>query len=68
MDDLKSVGMKEVLFIKFHQNQIRKPAYAGHYQPSGHSDRANILENKTGFAIIKGLRRQEFYQTKYGRQ
>jgi len=66
MDDLKSVGMKEVLFIKFlpKSNQKNLPTLAITSRQA--LDQANILENKTGFAIIKGYTPvREFYQTKY---
>ncbi len=67
MDDLKSVGMKEVLFIKFlpKSNQKNLPTLAITSRQA--LDQANILENKTGFAIINGYTPvREFYQTKYG--
>ncbi len=66
MDDLKSVNMKEVLFIKFlpKSNQKSLPTLAITSRQA--LDQANILENKTGFAIIKGYTPvREFYQTHY---
>lgn len=66
MDDLKSVGMKEVLFIKFlpKSNQKSLPTLAITSRQA--LDQVNIMENKTGFAIIKGYTPvREFYQTHY---
>ena len=66
MDDLKSVGMKEVLFIKFlpKSNQKNLPTLAITSRQA--LDQASILENKTGFAVIKGYTPvREFYQQKY---
>ncbi|HTB23940.1 MAG TPA: hypothetical protein VK711_01160 [Puia sp.] len=66
MDDLKSVNMKEVLFIKFlpKTNQKSLPTLAITSRQA--LDQANILDNKTGFAVIKGYTPvREFYQQKY---
>jgi hypothetical protein len=66
MDDLKYVNMKEVLFIKFlpKSNQKTLPTLAITSRQA--LDQANILENKTGFAIIKGYTPvREFYQPRY---
>ncbi len=66
MDDLKSVSMKEVLFIKFlpKSNQKALPTLAITSRQA--LDQANILENKTGFAVIKGYTPvREFYQQQY---
>jgi hypothetical protein len=66
MDDLKSVNMKEVLFIKFlpKTNQKGLPTLAITSRQA--LDQANILDNKTGFAVIKGYTPvREFYQQKY---
>jgi hypothetical protein len=66
MDDLKSVNMKEVLFIKFlpKANQKGLPTLAITSRQA--LDQANILDNKTGFAVIKGYTPvREFYQQKY---
>ncbi|HEY4936358.1 MAG TPA: hypothetical protein VII44_07250, partial [Puia sp.] len=66
MDDLKSINMKEVLFIKFlpRGNQKGLPTLAITSRQA--LDQANILENKTGFAVIKGYTPvREFYQQKY---
>ncbi len=66
MDDLKSVNMKEVLFIKFlpKANQKGLPTLAITSRQA--LDQQNILDNKTGFAVIKGYTPvREFYQQKY---
>jgi hypothetical protein len=66
MDDLKSINMKEVLFIKFlpKTNQKALPTLAITSRQA--LDQANILDNKTGFAVIKGYTPvREFYQQKY---
>jgi hypothetical protein len=66
MDDLKSFNMKDVLFIKFipKTNQKVLPTLAITSRQS--LDQANILDNKTGFAVIKGYTPvREFYQQKY---
>ena len=66
MDDLKSINMKEVLFIKFlpKSNQKGFPTLAITSRQA--LEQANILENKTGFAVITGYTPvREFYQTRY---
>jgi hypothetical protein len=66
MDDLKSVGMKEVLFIKFlpKSNQKALPTLAITSRQA--QDQSSILENKTGYAVITGYTPvREFYQTHY---
>jgi hypothetical protein len=66
MDDLKSVSMKEVLFIKFlpKSNQKELPTLAITSRQA--LDQENIMENKTGFAIVKGYTPvREFYQQHY---
>jgi hypothetical protein len=66
MDDLKSINMKEVLFIKFlpKLNQKGLPTLAITSRQA--MDQASIMENKTGFAIIKGYTPvREFYQPRY---
>jgi hypothetical protein len=66
MDDLKSVNMKEVLFIKFlpKSNQKALPTLAITSRQA--LDQVNILENKTGFAVITGYTPvREFYQARY---
>jgi len=69
MDDLKFVNMKEVLFIKFlpKSNQKGLPTLAITSRQA--LDQANILENKTGFAVITGYTPvREFYQTHYDKK
>jgi hypothetical protein len=66
MDDLKSVNMKEVLFIKFlpKTNQKGLPTLAITSRQA--LDQDNIMENKTGFAIVKGYTpAREFYYQRY---
>lgn len=66
MDDLKSVNMKEILFIKFlpKTNQKALPTLAITSRQA--LDQENILDNKTGFAVIKGYTPvREFYHQKY---
>jgi hypothetical protein len=66
MDDLKTVSMKEVLFIKFlpKTNQKNLPTLAITSRQS--TELAEVLENKTGFAILKGYTPvREFYQPRY---
>jgi hypothetical protein len=66
MDDLKSINMKEVLFIKFlpKTNQKGLPTLAITSRQA--LDQASILENKTGFAVITGYTPvREFYQPHY---
>jgi len=66
MDDLKSVNMKEILFIKFlpKSNQKALPTLAITSRQA--LDQDNILENKTGFAIVKGYTpAREFYHQRY---
>jgi hypothetical protein len=66
MDDLKTVSMKEVLFIKFlpKTNQKNLPTLAITSRQS--AELTEVLENKTGFAILKGYTPvREFYQPRY---
>jgi hypothetical protein len=66
MDDLKSVNMKEVLFIKFlpKANQKGLPTLAITSRQA--LDQNNIMENRTGFAIVKGYTpAREFYHQHY---
>jgi hypothetical protein len=66
MDDLKSVNMKEVLFIKFlpRTNQKGLPTLAITSRQA--LDQSNILDNKTGYAVITGYTPvREFYQIHY---
>ncbi len=66
MDDLKTVNMKEVLFIKFlpRANPKGLPTLAITSRQA--LDQAGILENKTGFTVITGYTPvREFYQPHY---
>jgi len=66
MDDLKSVNMKEILFIKFiaKTNQRSLPTLAITSRQA--LDQASIMDNKTGFAVITGYTPvREFYQVHY---
>jgi len=66
MDDLKSVSMKEVLFIKFvpKTNQKGLPTLALSSRQALEQNR--ILENKTGFAVVTGYTPvREFYAPRY---
>ena len=66
MDDLKSVNMKEVLFIKFlsKSNPRGLPTLAITSRQA--LDQTNIMENKTGFAVVTGYTPvREFYQPHY---
>ena len=66
MDDLKSVSMKEVLFIKFLPRSGQKGLPTLAITSRQALDQANILDNKTGFAVITGYTPvREFYQTHY---
>jgi hypothetical protein len=66
MDELKSVNMKEVLYIKFlpKPNQKGLPILAITSRQA--LDQSNILENKTGFAVITGYTPvREYYEPHY---
>ncbi|MDP4211829.1 MAG: hypothetical protein Q8926_04330 [Bacteroidota bacterium] len=66
MDDLKSVSMKEVLFLKFvpKTNPKGLPTLAITSRQS--LAQSSILENKTGFAVITGYTpAREFYAPHY---
>jgi hypothetical protein len=66
MDDLKSVNMKEVLFIKFLPKSNLKGLPTLAITSRQALDQDNIMENKTGFAIIKGYTpAREFYHPRY---
>jgi hypothetical protein len=66
MDDLKSVSMKEVLFIKFLPKSSQKSLPTLAITSRQAQDQANILETKTGFAVIRGYTPvREFYQPRY---
>jgi len=66
LDDLKLVSMKEILFIKFLQKTNPKdlPTLAISSRQSIYQN--NIINNKTGFAIITGYTpAREFYSPQY---
>ena len=65
MDDLKSVNMKEVLFIKFLPKSGKGlPTLAITSRQA--IEQNNIMENKTGFAIVTGYTpMREFYSPRY---
>ena len=66
MNDLKSISMKEVLFIKFIPRSGQKGLPTLAITSRQALDQANILDNKTGFAVITGYTPvREFYQTHY---
>jgi hypothetical protein len=66
MDDLKSVNMKEILFIKFLSGSGQKGLPTLAITSRQALDQANILDNKTGYAAITGYTPvREFYQTHY---
>jgi hypothetical protein len=66
MDDLKSVNMKEILYIKFLPKSNLKGLPTLAITSRQALDQANILENKTGFAVITGYTPvREFYQPHY---
>jgi hypothetical protein len=66
MDDLKQINMKEVLFIKFLPKSGQKGLPILAITSRQALDQANILDNKTGFAVINGYTPvREFYQTRY---
>jgi hypothetical protein len=69
MNELKSINMKEVLFIKFLPRSGQKGLPTLAITSRQALDQANILENKTGFAVINGYTPvREFYQTRYENQ
>jgi hypothetical protein len=66
LDDLKSFNMKEVLYIKFLPKASQKGLPTLAITSRQALDQANILENKTGFAVITGYTPvREFYQPRY---
>jgi hypothetical protein len=66
MDDLKSIPMKEILFIKFISKPGLKSLPTLAITSRQALDQANIMENKTGYAVIKGYTPvREFYEIKY---
>jgi hypothetical protein len=66
MDDLKSVNMKEILFIKFLPKAGQKSLPTLAITSRQALDQNNIMENRTGFAIVKGYTpAREFYHPRY---
>ncbi len=66
MDDLKQVSMKEVLFIKFLQKTNAKDLPTLSITTRQSIDQNNILNNKTGFAVVTGYTpAREFYSPQY---
>jgi hypothetical protein len=66
MEDLKSIPMKEILFIKFISKPGLKSLPTLAITSRQAIDQANILENKTGYAVIRGYTPvREFYEIKY---
>jgi hypothetical protein len=66
MDDLKSVSMKEVLFLKFvaKTNQRGLPTLAISSRQA--LEQGRIIENKTGLAVVTGYTpAREFYAPHY---
>lgn len=66
MDDLKSVSMKEVLFIKFVPKSSPKALPTLAISSRQALAQSSILESKTGFAVITGYTPvREFYAPRY---
>ncbi len=66
MEDLKTFNMKDVLYIKFLPKASLKGLPTLAITSRQALDQANIMENKTGFAVITGYTPvREFYQAKY---
>jgi hypothetical protein len=66
MDDLKSVNMKEVLFLKFVPRSNGKGLPTLAITSRQALSQADIMENKTGFAVVNGYTPvREFYQPRY---
>lgn len=66
MDDLKQITMKEVLFLKFLQKNSPKELQTLAITSRQSLDQNNIINNKTGFAVIKGYTpAKEFYVPQY---
>jgi hypothetical protein len=66
MDELKSFNMKEVLYIRFLPKPTAKGLPVLAITSRQALDQANILDNKTGFAVITGYTPvREFYQPRY---
>ena len=66
MDDLKQLRMREVLFIKMMQKNSSKDLPTLALTSRQSLEQNNILNNKTGFAVIKGYTAaKEFYVPQY---
>ena len=66
MDDLREVNMKEVLYIKFLPPTTEKNLPTLAITSRQAIEQADILGNKTGFAVITGYTPvREFYQPRY---
>jgi hypothetical protein len=66
MDDLKSVSMREVLFIKFVPKTSAKGLPTLAISSRQAAAQSRILDNKTGFAVITGYTPvREFYAPRY---
>ena len=66
MDDLRQLNMKDVLFIKFIQKTGPKELPTLSITSRQSIDQNNIMNNKTGFAVITGYTpAKEFYSPQY---
>ena len=66
MDDLKQISMKEVLFLKFLQKNSPKDLQTLAISSRQSIDQDNIINNKTGFAVLRGYTpAKEFYVPQY---
>jgi len=66
MDDLKSVSMREVLFIKFVPKTSAKALPTLAISSRQALAQSRILDNKTGFAVVTGYTPvREFYAPRY---
>jgi hypothetical protein len=66
MDDLNSVSMKEVMFIKFVPKTGVKALPTLAISSRQAQAQSNIIENKTGFAVVTGYTPvREFYAPRY---
>jgi hypothetical protein len=66
MDDLNSVSMKEVMFIKFLPKTGVKALPTLAISSRQAQVQSNIIENKTGFAVVTGYTPvREFYAPRY---
>jgi hypothetical protein len=66
MDDLKQIAMRDILFIKFLQKTSPKDIPVLSITTRQSVDQNNIINNKTGFAIVSGYTAaKEFYSPQY---